>query len=136
MRKQGAWWICQQLALQKQWAVVWGDHRRRRNPPQFHGQRHHHQGERQHYGNGFYQDAKSRLPSVKLPCFNGSSDPNVYLDWEAKCEQIFEIHCFSRTRWQSISMCLVRSWKTWLEAIWKGRFVVTVQGCRLGERKM
>ena len=59
---------------------------------QFHGQRHHHQGERHHYGNGFYQDAKSRLPSVKLPCFNGSSDPNVYLDWEAKCEQIFEIH--------------------------------------------
>jgi len=68
------------------------EHRRRRTPPQVHGQRHHHQGERTHYGNGFYQDAKSRLPSVKLPCFNGSSDPNVYLDWEAKCEQIFEIH--------------------------------------------
>ena len=48
--------------------------------------------ERPHHGNGYYQDAKARLPSVKLPCFNGSSDPNVYLDWEAKCEQIFEIH--------------------------------------------
>ena len=68
------------------------EHRRRRNPPQFHGQRPHHQGERHHYDNGFYQDAKSRLPSVKLPCFNRSSDPNVYLDWEAKGEQIFEIH--------------------------------------------
>ena len=39
------------------------EHRRRRTPPQVHGQRHHHQGERQHYDNGFYQDAKSRLPS-------------------------------------------------------------------------
>ena len=68
------------------------EHRRRRTPPQFHGYRHHNQGERHHHGNGFYQDAKARLPSVKLPCFNGSSDPNVYLDWEAKCEQIFEIH--------------------------------------------
>ena len=34
-------------------------------------------------------DAKAKLPSVKIPSFNGDSDPNVYLDWEAKCEQIF-----------------------------------------------
>ena len=27
------------------------EHRRRRTPPQVHGQRHHHQGERTHYGN-------------------------------------------------------------------------------------
>ena len=67
------------------------DHRRRQTPPQFHGHRHHNQGERHHRGVGYYQDAKARLPSVKLPCFNGSSDPNLYLDWEAKCEQIFEI---------------------------------------------
>ena len=68
------------------------DHRTRRTPPEFHGHRHHNQGERHHHGNGFYQDAKARLPLVKFPCFNGSSDSNVYLDWEAKCEQIFEIH--------------------------------------------
>ena len=68
------------------------DHRRRRTPPQFLGHRHHNQGERHHYGNGSYQDAKARLPSVKLRCFNGSSGPKVYFDWEAKCEQIFEIH--------------------------------------------
>ena len=53
------------------------DHRRRRTPPQFHGHRNHNQGERHHRGEGYYQDAKVRLPSVKLPCFNGSSDPNV-----------------------------------------------------------
>ena len=68
------------------------EHRRRRPPPQVHGQRHHHQGERIHYGNGFYHDAKSKLPSVKLPCFNGSSDPNVYLDWETKVDHYFHVY--------------------------------------------
>ena len=26
---------------------------------------------------------------VKVPSFSGDSDPNVYLDWEAKCEKKF-----------------------------------------------
>jgi len=26
---------------------------------------------------------------------------------------------FSRTTWQSMSMCLIRSWKTWLAAMWR-----------------
>jgi len=29
---------------------------------------------------------------VKLPSFNGDSDPNVYLGWEAKVEQIFNVY--------------------------------------------
>ncbi|XP_068492058.1 uncharacterized protein [Phaseolus vulgaris] len=67
------------------------DHRRRRPQPNFHGFRpsHAHEDKRE---DGYYRNAKARLPSVQLPCFNGSSDPNVYLDWEAKCEQIFETH--------------------------------------------
>jgi len=36
--------------------------------------------------------AKSFLPYVKLPSFSGESDPNVYLGWEAKVEQIFNVH--------------------------------------------
>jgi len=30
--------------------------------------------------------------SVRVPSFSGHSDPNVYLDWEAKCEQIFKAY--------------------------------------------
>jgi len=29
---------------------------------------------------------------VKLPSFSGEGDPNVYLRWGAKCEQIFNVH--------------------------------------------
>ena len=36
--------------------------------------------------------AKPFLPYVKLPSFSGESDPNVYLGWEAKVEQIFNMH--------------------------------------------
>jgi len=36
--------------------------------------------------------AKPFLPYVKLPSFSGESDPNVYLGWEAKVEQIFNEH--------------------------------------------
>ena len=36
--------------------------------------------------------AKPYFPFVKLPSFNGDGDPNVYLGWEAKCEQIFNVH--------------------------------------------
>jgi len=36
--------------------------------------------------------AKPFLPYVKLPSFSGDSDPNLYLGWEAKVEQIFNVH--------------------------------------------
>jgi len=36
--------------------------------------------------------AKPFLPFVKLPSFSGEGDPNVYLGWEAKVEQIFNVH--------------------------------------------
>ena len=67
------------------------EHRRRRPQPNFHGYRppYAHEDKRE---DGYYRDAKAKLPSVKIPSFNGDSDPNVYLDWEAKCEQIFDLH--------------------------------------------
>ena len=64
--------------------------RRRREPNHsFHG---YDPRGRDHRDNGYYREAKARLPLVKLPSFNGDSDPNIYLDWEAKCEQIFDLH--------------------------------------------
>jgi len=36
--------------------------------------------------------AKSSLPFVKIPSFSGEGDPNIYLGWEAKVEQIFNVH--------------------------------------------
>jgi len=36
--------------------------------------------------------AKPFLPYVKLSSFSGESDPNVYLGWEAKVKQIFNVH--------------------------------------------
>ena len=36
--------------------------------------------------------AKPYFSFVKLPSFKGDGDPNVYLGWEAKCEQIFNVH--------------------------------------------
>ena len=61
------------------------DHRRRRHHHHSHGDRHYHE-DRHH------QEAKSHLSFVKVPSFSGDSDPNVYLDGKAKCEQIFEAH--------------------------------------------
>jgi len=46
--------------------------------------RHHHEDRRQHV-------AKPYFLIVKLPSFSGDGDPNVYLDWEAKVEQIFHV---------------------------------------------
>jgi len=34
---------------------------------------------------------KNTFPFVKLPSFSGDSDPNSYLGWEAKVEQIFKV---------------------------------------------
>jgi len=36
--------------------------------------------------------AKPFLPFVKFPSFSGEADPNVYLEWEAKVEKIFNVH--------------------------------------------
>jgi len=35
---------------------------------------------------------KIYFPYVKLSSFSGESDPNIYLGWEAKVEQIFNVH--------------------------------------------
>ena len=36
--------------------------------------------------------SKVSLPYVKIPSFSGEGDPNIYLGWEAKVEQIFNVH--------------------------------------------
>jgi len=51
-----------------------------------HGRRRH------HHEDGHQNVAKPYFPIVKLPSFSGDSDPNVYLGWEPKCEQIFHVH--------------------------------------------
>jgi len=61
------------------------EHRRRRH-------HHHSHGDRHHCQERYHQEAKSQFSFVKVPSFSGDSDPNVYLDWEAKCEQIFYAH--------------------------------------------
>jgi len=38
-----------------------------------------------------HQPPKNSFPFVKLPSFSGDSDPNVYLGWEDKVEQIFNV---------------------------------------------
>jgi len=58
------------------------EHRRKRHHHHSHGESHHR--EQRHH-----QEAKPQCPFVKVPSFSGDSDPNVYLDWEVKCEQIF-----------------------------------------------
>ena len=61
------------------------DTRRRRH-------RHHSNGGSHHRDQRPHQESKPQVPFVKVPSFNGDSDPNVYLDWEAKCEQIFNTY--------------------------------------------
>jgi len=46
----------------------------------------------QHYEDRRQNVAKPYFPFVKLRSFNGDGDPNVYLGWEAKCEQIFNVY--------------------------------------------
>jgi len=48
--------------------------------------RHHNHEERRHHV------ATTYLPCVKLRSFSGKGDPNVYLGWEAKVDQIFHVH--------------------------------------------
>jgi len=54
------------------------DTRRRRH-------RHHSIGGSHHREQRHHQETMPQVPFVKVPSFNGDSDPNVYLDWEAKC---------------------------------------------------
>jgi len=46
----------------------------------------------QHYEDRRQNVAKPYFPFVKLPSFSGDGNPNVYLGWEAKVEQIFNVH--------------------------------------------
>ena len=39
-----------------------------------------------------HQPPKPSFTFVKLPSFSGESDPIVYLGWEAKVEQIFNVY--------------------------------------------
>ena len=61
------------------------DTRRRRH-------RHHSNGGSHHRDQRHHQETKPQVPFVTVPSFNGDSDPNVYLDWEAKCEQLFKAY--------------------------------------------
>jgi len=45
-----------------------------------------------HYEERHQNVAKPYLPFVKLPSFSSEGDPNVYLGWEEKVEQIFHVH--------------------------------------------
>ncbi|XP_068498434.1 uncharacterized protein [Phaseolus vulgaris] len=56
--------------------------RRRRHRPHSNGGSHH-RDQRHH------QEPKPQVPFVKVPSFSGDSNPTLYLEWEAKCEQIF-----------------------------------------------
>ena len=46
----------------------------------------------QHFEARRHQHPKKTIPFVELPSFNGASDPNIYLGWEAKVEQIFNVY--------------------------------------------
>ena len=39
-----------------------------------------------------HHPSKISFPYVKLPSFSGEIDPNIYLGWEAKVEQIFNVY--------------------------------------------
>jgi hypothetical protein len=65
--------------------------------------------------------------SPNLPLKNFSrSRPNAFVNMSASCscERTWEVEMipacnFSLTMWQSISICLVRSWNTWLAVMCK-----------------
>ena len=41
---------------------------------------------------------KKSIPFVKLPSFNGDNDPNIYLGWEVKVEQMSNGLMFTRSK--------------------------------------
>jgi len=48
----------------------------------------HHFEERRH----LHPPSNSSFPFIKFPSFIRENDPNVYLGWEAKVEQIFNVY--------------------------------------------
>ena len=54
--------------------------------------RHHHHSHEESYNRDQIYRQVFNIACRQVPSFHGYSDPNVYLDLEAKCEQIFEIH--------------------------------------------
>ena len=56
--------------------------------------RHHHHSHGESYNREkrHHQEAKPQLSFVKVPSFSRDSDPNVYLDWEAKVDHIFHVY--------------------------------------------
>jgi len=49
----------------------------------------HNFGERRHQ---HQQQPKNSFHFLKLPSFSGDNDPNLYLEWEAKVEQLFNVY--------------------------------------------
>jgi len=43
------------------------------------------------------------MPNVSLSSFNGNNDPNVYLGWEAKVEQIFSLYDVDDRQWVKLA---------------------------------
>ncbi|XP_068486670.1 uncharacterized protein [Phaseolus vulgaris] len=54
--------------------------------------RHHSNGGSHHREQRHHQETKPQVPFVKVPSFSGDSDPNFYIEWEAKCEHIFNTY--------------------------------------------
>ena len=57
------------------------------------------------YRNGHHYDRRDQddcdnQARVKLyvPSFMGKEDPDAYIEWEEKCDQIFRIHGFSEAK--------------------------------------
>jgi len=78
--------------------------RERRREPRRHRRHHMHYGsyedeDQDWRGHNFEErrhqhqhQPKNSFSFVKLPSFSGKSDPNAYLGWEAKVEQIFKVY--------------------------------------------
>jgi len=90
------------------------DTRRRRHRHPSNGGGHHREQRHQ-------QETKPQVPFMKIPSFNGDSDPNVYLDWEAKCEQIF--NTFEVEEGQKVTLAVLEfvdyAMKEWPEGVSK-----------------
>ena len=67
--------------------------RRRSSSEDCHGGRrirHDHDSEGRHN-----QLPQRQPPPIKIPKFKGENDPNIYIEWEQKVDQIFNIHLVS-----------------------------------------
>jgi len=63
-----------------------------RSSQNYHGHKEEAEWRMHNYDDRRQNVAKPYLPFVKLPSFSGECDLNVYLGWEAKVEQIFNVH--------------------------------------------